>query len=138
MKTIKYAFGLLLVLVLSSFTAPKENSTCKKVDASLTGVILDAKTGEALAGVEVAIEGTDLKTYTNFDGEFTFAGIKPGDYKINTRYVSYKSTDLKTISIQSNEVHALNVELQAESNEAPVQIQAKSENKTASNQLASK
>jgi hypothetical protein len=56
----------------------------------LVGSISDAKSGESLVGVEVKIEGTDLKTYTDFDGNFTFNNVKPGEYKVVANYISYK------------------------------------------------
>ena len=118
MKTLFIA--VLAIIALSSFTAPKEE-TRNKDQTNITGVIKDAQTGETLAGVEVSIQGTDIKTYTNFDGEFSFDNIQPGDYKINTRLISYKNSQMKTISIENNQIHSLNVELQPESKELPVQ-----------------
>jgi hypothetical protein len=31
-----------------------------------------------------------LKTYTDFDGNFTFNNVKPGEYKVVANYISYK------------------------------------------------
>ena len=113
-------------MALSSFTTPKKAEN-QPIEPSLTGVITDAQTGETLAGVEVSIEGTNLKTYTNFDGEFSFKNIKPGDYKIATKYVSYEGSNLKTVTVKNNEVHSLTVLLKPQTNEAPVLSVAKVE-----------
>lgn len=56
----------------------------------VNGVIADEQSGEPLAGVEVKLEGTDRKVYTDFDGHFSFDGLKPGQYKVVTRYISYE------------------------------------------------
>ena len=60
--------------------------------ATISGVITDSVSGEQLAGVEVKIEGTDTKTYTDFDGNFSFKGMVPGEYKLVTTYISYEKT----------------------------------------------
>ena len=60
--------------------------------ATIAGVVTDSVSGEQLAGVEVRIEGTDTKTYTDFDGNFSFKGVVPGEYKLVTTYISYEKT----------------------------------------------
>ena len=67
----------------------------------LSGSIADENSGESLVGVEVKIEGTDLKTYTDFDGNFSFKGLKPGEYKLLTNYISYEKTAQK-LNVKSN------------------------------------
>lgn len=85
-----------LMLVLAVSANEKEAKTNSKTDSeatvALTGTITDSQSGELLAGVEVNIEGTDTKTYTDFDGNFQFQDIKPGEYKIVTNYISYNKT----------------------------------------------
>ncbi len=61
----------------------------------VSGSISDVKSGESLVGVEVKLEGTDLKTYTDFDGNFTFKNVKPGEYKVVANYISYNTTTEK-------------------------------------------
>ncbi len=46
---------------------------------SLSGTVFDFQSGEALTGVEVSIEGTDIKVYTDFDGNFEIDNVKPGN-----------------------------------------------------------
>ena len=107
----KILFGIMALLVTIAVSA-KENET-KTASATdnaaslvLTGTISDANSGESLVGVEVKIEGTDLKTYTDFDGNFTFSNVKPGEYKVIANYISYKPVS-KTL-----EANAKNNELE--------------------------
>ena len=64
-----------LVLVLSLGTAMAENgennapSTCKTV--AVSGKIVDLKTGESVAGACVTVLGTNIKVYTDLDGNYT-------------------------------------------------------------------
>ena len=93
MKKILFGF---LALILTVAVSAKENetknasTTDNAASVVLVGSISDANSGESLVGVEVKIEGTDLKTYTDFDGNFTFNNVKPGEYKVVANYISYK------------------------------------------------
>jgi hypothetical protein len=93
MKKILFGF---LALILTVAVSAKENEAKKELTTDnaasivLVGSISDAKSGESLVGVEVKIEGTDLKTYTDFDGNFTFNNVKPGECKVVANYISYK------------------------------------------------
>lgn len=59
---------------------------------SLSGSVADLTSGECLAGVEVSIEGTDIKTYTDFDGNFEFTEVLPGKYNLIASFISYKKS----------------------------------------------
>lgn len=56
---------------------------------SFSGTVIDFASGEALTGVEVTVEGTDIKVYTDFDGNFEIDNVKPGNYNIIASYISY-------------------------------------------------
>jgi len=103
MKT-KLLFIVLLVFIsLNSFKGEKDGqSKTQLLSASIEGVVVDELSGETLAGVEVSIEGTNLKTYTDFDGNFTFGNISVGEYSICAKLVSYKEVHGKKIN-SSNE-----------------------------------
>lgn len=83
-----------MMLTVSSLASEKEkNTTVSESESSavmvVSGTITDSMTGEPLAGVEVQIEGAGVKSYTDFDGNFTFKGLTPGEYKLVTNYISY-------------------------------------------------
>ena len=56
---------------------------------SVNGSVSDFVSGENLTGVVIKIEGTNLKTYSDFDGNFTFENLKPGTYNIIASFISY-------------------------------------------------
>jgi len=126
MKTQIIVAAFVAVLGLSSFTGEKEKTADASANITLSGIVVDSQTKETLAGVEVTIEGTNLKTYTDFEGNFSFDNIQPGNYKVVTKYVSYNAVESRTVSIQPNEMHALNLELQSQ-NTAP-QVDATNSN----------
>jgi len=104
--------SLMLVLAVSAKEkgAKTNSETDSEATVALTGTITDSQSGELLAGVEVSIEGTGTKTYTDFDGNFLFQDIKPGEYKIVTNYISYKKTT-ETLGVDRKE-HRVQIKLE--------------------------
>ncbi len=93
MRTFLIATIALMLTISTSASEKEKNTTVSESDASsmmvVSGTITDSTTGEPLAGVEVQLEGADVKSYTDFDGNFTFKGLTPGEYKLVTSYISY-------------------------------------------------
>lgn len=102
----KLVFATIIVfLAFAGFANEKKGETSAETNSEattvLTGTVADSGSGELLAGVEVQLEGTDLKTYTDFDGNFTF-NVKPGEYKVVANYISYKKCS-ETLKVENNE-----------------------------------
>ena len=99
----------LLVILLAIAVGAKEKevkttNTESEAAVELSGSIVDFHSGEFLVGVEVRIEGSDLKTYTDFDGNFSFK-VKPGEYNLVTNYISYeKKKDTYNVEGKNNKV----------------------------------
>ncbi len=95
MKKILIGF-LSMMLAVAVIANEKEGKTAVNSNnaetVSLSGTVLDSNSGELLAGVEVIIEGTETKTYTDFDGNFKFKNITPGEHKLVANYISYKKS----------------------------------------------
>lgn len=97
---------IILLIIFSAFIViadGENNSNISNINIStLTGTVIDKKTGELLVGVEINIEGTKLKAYTDFDGKFKFENINLVEYKIVTNYISYEKQYLTFKSNQKN------------------------------------
>ena len=109
---------LVLVASVSAFAekadSKAENKNAAKSEMALTvvtGNIIDEITGEALVGVEVTVEGSDSKAYTDFDGHFTLKDIKAGECTLVANYTSYNKTE-KTVELKSKK-NQVKIELQA-------------------------
>ncbi len=112
MKAQVLLLAVLLFVGLSSFkNSKKNNNEAMDLNTSITGLIVDQNSGEALVGVEVQLEGSKLKTYTDFDGKFSFDNVSPGAYKVSTSYISYENSESRNININKNEMHTLNLNL---------------------------
>jgi len=111
----KVIFALLVALVSTSAFAEKAETKAEaKAEAavlSVSGNVIDEVSGEALVGVEVKVEGSDLKTYTDFDGHFVIENLKAGQCKLVASYTSYNKNE-KTFSIKSKN-NQVKIELQA-------------------------
>lgn len=81
-------------------------------NGSLNGKVIDAKSGETLIGVTVAIENSTLGTTTDVDGNYILNDIAPGTYTIVFRYIGYESYIAKGIIIKDKEATTLDATLQ--------------------------
>lgn len=103
MKTF-LAFALLLIFSVSSFAGihSKNNKNTKEIEAvssvenvkvlQLTGVVVDEKSNETLAGATITIDGK--KYYSDLDGNFSVIDVKPGKYVMVAELISYEPTSM--------------------------------------------
>lgn len=109
--TIVLASLLILLIVNPANIFAGDNKTEKNKKAEISGQVIDQKTGESLAGVLVQLEGTDLKTYTDFEGNFSFENIAPGNYAVNVSMISYNNDEVKNIEVKTGESKSLNIQI---------------------------
>ena len=113
MKAIKLLLSLVITVTMigSSYAGKDKNKEPKKIDTTtITGKIVDKLTGEALTGVLVKINGTNVASYTDFEGNFSFNNIKQGSYDISVSYISYEDSILKDITADKL-INTLKIEL---------------------------
>ena len=79
---------------------------------TVTGLVKDAKSGEALPGVSIKVSGKSLGTTTDFDGKFTLNISQKVPFKLEVSYVGYAT---KTIDISKNNM-VLNIALNETNN----------------------
>ncbi len=89
-----------------------ENPAAPVEMVTLSGSVVDFSSGEALTGVEVKIEGTELTTYTDFDGHFEIT-VKPGTYNLIASYISYKNSLVENYKVEQQKDN-LDIKLQEE------------------------
>lgn len=91
--------ALILIFFFSFFLIQAKDPEPSNIQSlsSITGQITDQSTGEGLPGVALVIAGSDIKVYTDFDGNFTFSNINPGEYTIIAEYVSYRKRIIRAV-----------------------------------------
>lgn len=82
------AIILTLTLSTSLFAAPNP------AVIFVSGTVTDKISNETIAGVEVRVKGTDIVTYTNFDGNFFLPELPGGTYTLEFNYITYTSTSV--------------------------------------------
>lgn len=102
-------FILIALLAVSlganAFAEGKDKNKAKNLTstasstAMISGQVLDDETGEALTGVLVKINGTDQEAYTDFDENFTFRNVSPGEYCVVAKMISYQVHVDKNIKV---------------------------------------
>ncbi|MBC8005553.1 MAG: carboxypeptidase-like regulatory domain-containing protein [Verrucomicrobia bacterium] len=109
---------MITVVSIAAFAGANDTTSEIKTEAktgaavvSLSGHVIDEVSGEALVGVEIKVEGSDKKAYTDFDGHFVISNIKAGQCKLVTSYTSYTKNE-KTLLVNSK-TNQVKIELQA-------------------------
>lgn len=118
MKNLILATLVLLAVSINSISyatgeTPANNSSPAMGKSSLNGKVVDNKTGEALVGVTVQIEGTEYKAYTDLDGNFTFNNINPGNYNLVLSLISYKSSLIEELKLKPASQEIIDIKLDA-------------------------
>lgn len=94
---------LLITFFSASFAIQNENKIEAEAEkssiATLSGQVIDHENDEVLVGVKVTLEGTDLVTYTDFDGNYSFDNVKTGKYNVTASYTSYQKQSVKDVSV---------------------------------------
>lgn len=86
------ALAVLLLVMGQSLIAGNPGTTVMFV----TGTVTDKFSNETLAGVEVRVKGTNIVTYTDFDGNFYLPELPAGTYTLEFNYLTYNSASAVT------------------------------------------
>lgn len=82
--------------------------------ASLNGKVTDESTGEPVlfASVALYLDGV-LKTgtETDFDGNYNFANLDPGNYAVEVSFVGYATTRIEDITVFAGKVRTVDIEV---------------------------
>lgn len=112
MKNVIIAVLTGLVLTFSSQAfATGDTPANASAKSSISGKVVDNQTGESLAGVAVTVEGTEIKAYTDLDGNFTITNIDPGKYNLIVSLISYKNSLVENLKLDPAGKEVIDVKL---------------------------
>ncbi|HEY5746778.1 MAG TPA: TonB-dependent receptor [Chryseolinea sp.] len=94
--------------LIISFAAWAQNGT-------IGGVVTDAKSGEAIVGANVVIQGTQVGAVTDIEGKFTIANVKPGAYTLAITFITYKANIVADVVVEGAKRTDLKVPMQEDS-----------------------
>lgn len=101
---------LFFLLVTVSFNLFAQNG-------SISGLVKDAKTGEAVIGANAVIQGTAVGAATDLDGKFTIANLKPGTYTLAVSFVTYKTHLIPDVVVEGGKISSVSIDLQEDATE---------------------
>ncbi|MCS6818525.1 MAG: TonB-dependent receptor, partial [Chitinophagales bacterium] len=83
---------------------------------TLSGKIVDTKTGEALIGVAAMIENSNppIGAISDIDGNFLIKGLESGTHNVVFKYIGYATKTIKNVKVRPNEVTNLDITLEEE------------------------
>ncbi len=97
----------LLLFVFFFFTFGAHAGTTGKI----AGKITDAKTGEALPGVNIVIVGTPLGAQSDPSGQYTILNIRPGTYSVKATLIGYQSQTVVNTGVAVDYTTTINFSL---------------------------
>lgn len=77
----------------------------------INGRVVDAETGEPLAGADVVIEGSELGAATDAQGEFVVLYVPAGTYKVTASYISFDPFSFTNVVVNADQTTLLNFRL---------------------------
>jgi len=83
-------------------------------EGTIAGRVTDAKTGDAIPGVNVIVvdlPDQNLGAATNAKGEYEISGVPSGEHTLEARFVGYKTVS-RTVEVDAEETATLNFRLQ--------------------------
>ena len=113
-KTIISFLSMLLLITYSTATysnQPNDPATASSSKATITGKVIDKNTGESLAGALVEIKGTNIKVYTDLEGNYSISNIDPGVYSLEINFISY-SSKTENLTLVANHKESVVVKIQ--------------------------
>ncbi|MGH7493770.1 MAG: TonB-dependent receptor domain-containing protein [bacterium] len=69
---------------------------------TISGIVTHAKTGEALPGAQIVVQGTTRGAATGPDGSYVIRTMPPGTYKLFVRFIGFYTQEAE-VSVRPNE-----------------------------------
>ncbi len=61
---------------------------------SISGYVVDGKTGETIIGANIVVKSTTRGAATDGNGYFVIPGLQPGNYTLNFMHIAYEKKSL--------------------------------------------
>lgn len=90
--------------------APKAAPKLAGPAGTIGGRMLDATSGSPLIGVNVVVVGTDYRTKTDIDGNYTLP-VPPGTYQVRIWYDAYEGMTISGVVVEQDKSVSVNREI---------------------------
>ena len=83
-------------------------------DGSIAGQVVEAASGEAIPGVNVALVGTTVGATTDVDGRYLIDGVEPGAYEVQASFIGYETTVIADVQVEAGAVATVDIQMAEE------------------------
>lgn len=94
---------LLIITLIISFSALYAQK------GTIKGRVFDSKTNEPLEFANIIIQGTNVGSTSDLDGNFIFTGVNPGFVKLVVSLIGYEMTVSPDIQVQGNQIAYMDI-----------------------------
>jgi outer membrane receptor protein involved in Fe transport len=77
----------------------------------ITGIVLNSKTGEPLAGANIMIEGTLLGAAADLNGRYFILRVPPGNYDVSANVIGYQKVVVRDVEVLTDLTTEVNFRL---------------------------
>ena len=102
-------FKILILIILWGSLSQLYAGTTGKI----SGRILDATTGDPLAGANVFLEGTSLGAAANLDGYYVILNVPPGNYTMKASMIGYSTYTIINVRVNIDLTSTVNFNMQS-------------------------
>ena len=81
-------------------------------EVSLKGRVFDETSNEPLPFVNILVFGTNKGTTTDYEGNFTLSGLKPGFVRVVASYIGYKKAISSEIEVSAANTNFIEIQMQ--------------------------
>ncbi len=95
-----------VLVAVMAFLVP---SAVAAQSGTITGEVIHQETGDPIAGAQISVQGTNLGSLSNANGQFTIQNVSAGTYTLLAQFLGYAQARLENVTVQSGQ--ATEVEL---------------------------
>ncbi|MBD3401839.1 TonB-dependent receptor plug domain-containing protein, partial [candidate division GN15 bacterium] len=122
MKHLVLVFTIMLTVILAVSPNGYTQSSAKET-GTISGKVVDAKTGDVMIGATVMVEGTQLGARTDLDGRFSIRQVPSGAVNLVVRAIGYTAVTITDVQVTAGEVTKINPTLSSETIELGEKIE---------------
>lgn len=105
---------VILLLLLSAILFLGPGSSWAGTTGKISGLVIDAETGEGLPGANVMIEGTILGAATDLDGYYMILNVTPGVYTLEVMMLGYQTMKVEKVRVSIDLTSKVDFKLRSE------------------------
>jgi len=90
-----FALGRVVTLVVVMATLALLPGIGLAQTGSISGKVIDVKSGESLPGAQVLVQGTNRGAASDVNGVYTIRSVPPGTYTVEARFIGYATQQVR-------------------------------------------